>query len=232
MRFFNSSFYKHRGKLILNGYPATHIFALGRGQNPWVKSVSNVRGLSESSKNSVSQRKISQCCVTVLILVVKNPMNPISPKFIEKHSVLNNSQYGFRNEHSTSLAIIELIEEITCANDNKKSTIGVFIDLKKAFDTVNHSILIKKMEHYGIRGIASEWLHSYITNRQQYVSYNETDSNLLNIVCGVPQGSILGPILFILYINDLCSVSEVLKFVLFADDTNLFVSGSNIQGVT
>ena len=109
------------------------------------------------------------------------------------------------------------------------STIGVFIDLKKAFDTINHNILLEKLDHYGIRGITNQWLKSYLTNRQQYVRYNETDSSLSKIICGVPRGSILGPILFILYINNLCNVSDILKFVLFADDTNLFRSGTDIE---
>ena len=149
--------------------------------------------------------------------------------FIEKHNILNNSQYGFRNEHSTSLALIELIEQITLASDCKKSTIGVFIDLKKAFDTINHDILLNKLQHYGIRGVAHKWLDSYIKHRKQFVSFNDVNSDFLDMVCGVPQGSILGPILFIIYINDLCNVSTVLKYVLFADDTNLFISGNDLK---
>ena len=149
--------------------------------------------------------------------------------FIENNAILSKSQYGFRQKHSTSFAIMELVEEITSATDSKKSTIGVFIDLKKAFDTINHSILLKKLNHYGIRGISNDWLNSYMRDRHQFVNYNDVNSEMLKIVCGVPQGSILGPILFILYINDLCKVSETLKFVLFADDTNLFASGTDLK---
>ena len=149
--------------------------------------------------------------------------------FIENNAILSKSQYGFRQKHSTSFAIMELVEEITSATDSKKSTIGVFIDLKKAFDTINHSILLKKLNHYGIRGISNDWLNSYMRDRHQFVNYNDVNSEMLKIVCGVPQGSILGPILFILYINDLCKVSEILKFVLFADDTNLFASGTDLK---
>ena len=150
-------------------------------------------------------------------------------KFIKHHNVLVDSQYGFRNEHSTSLALIDLIEELTNSIDDKKITIGIFIDLKKAFDTINHELLLHKLERYGIRGTALSWLSSYLNNRKQYVSYNGTSSSSLDISCGVPQGSILGPVLFILYINDLCNVSQFLKFVLFADDTNLFASGNNMH---
>ena len=149
-------------------------------------------------------------------------------KFIKRHNILSSNQYGFRKNHSTSLALIDLIEELTNSIDNKKITVGIFIDLKKAFDTINHDLLLRKLNCYGIRGVAHKWLSSYIKNRNQYVSYNNVDSKLMDITCGVPQGSILGPILFILYINDLCNVSNFLKFVLFADDANLFASGDNI----
>ena len=104
-----------------------------------------------------------------------------------------------------------------------KVSIGIFIDLKKAFHTIDHSILLKKLQFYGIRGTAYKWLESYLENRKQYVSINGINSECNDVICGVPQGSILGPKLFILYINDLCNSSLLLKFVLFADDTNPFV---------
>ena len=106
--------------------------------------------------------------------------------------------------------------------DNVKFTIGVFIDLKKAFDTVDHSILVTKHDHYGIRGVAKQWLSSYLENRKQYVCFNGTDSGFLPITCGVPQDSILGPTLFLLYVNALCNVSTRLTSILFADDTSCF----------
>ena len=149
--------------------------------------------------------------------------------FIDSNQVLYKSQYGFRKQMSTSLAIIELVEEITNSLDNHEATVGVFIDLKKAFDTVDHSILIEKLYHYGIRGTANKWICSYLMNRYQYVTINGTNSDYMNVLCGVPQGSILGPILFILYINDMCNVSTLLKPILFADDTNLFYSGKDID---
>jgi hypothetical protein len=127
------------------------------------------------------------------------------------------------------MAIIESIEEITSALDHKNYVMGVFVDLKKAFDTIDHDILINKLERYGIRGIVLDWVRSYLSKRQQFVKLGSSRSVCLDIACGIPQGSVLGPKLFILYINDICSLSKLLKMVLFADDTNIFCSGENLQ---
>ena len=151
--------------------------------------------------------------------------------FINDKQILNDSQFGFRKNMSTAMAIIELVEEITTAIDEGKTTVGVFIDLKKAFDTVDHNILAKKLEHYGIRGLAKDWVCSYLENRRQYVCINNSNSDCLDVKGGVPQGSILGPALFILYVNDMCNVSKSLKSILFADDTNLFYAGKDLNEV-
>uniref|UniRef100_A0A3Q3EUW8 Reverse transcriptase domain-containing protein n=1 Tax=Labrus bergylta TaxID=56723 RepID=A0A3Q3EUW8_9LABR len=147
-------------------------------------------------------------------------------KFINKHNLLTDSQYGFRPNRSTSLAVIELIEKITNSLDQKNYAAGVFIDLKKAFDTINHDRLINKLERYGIRGVVLNWLRSYLHNRQQFVKLGEYTSSCLDIACGVPQGSVMGPIIFILYINDICKTSNIL---IFADDTNIFCTGEDLQ---
>ena len=132
---------------------------------------------------------------------------------------------------STSHALIDLVEEISTSLDKKKYTLGVFIDLKKAFDTVNHSVLIEKLNHYGIRGVAENWIKSYLFGRKQFVNIGECSSDLIQISCGVPKGSVLGPKLFILYINDICNVSKLLKFISFADDTHILYSDSNVHNL-
>ena len=149
--------------------------------------------------------------------------------FIEKHNILCDQQYGFRENRSTSMAVMSLTEQIATAINNKEYTAGVFIDLKKAFDTIHHEQLLMKLKYYGIRGVAHSWLKSYLEDRFQYVQINNEKSNMQKVKCGVPQGSVLGPKLFILYINDICKVSELLNFVLFADDTNLFCHGKNLN---
>ena len=149
--------------------------------------------------------------------------------FITKYDILSKSQYGFRSNRSTSMALVELLEKMTNSIDDKKITVGVFIDLKKAFDTIDHKLLLKKMEFYGIRGIVLKWVESYLANRKQYVCMNSSRSDLLQIRCGVPHGSILGPKFFILYINDICNCSNILQFILFADDTNIFYSSSQYE---
>ena len=107
--------------------------------------------------------------------------------------------------------------------------LGVFIDFSKAFDTVNHHILLQKLSHYGIRGLALNWFTSYLDNRYQYVSFDSTESTRRKITCGVPQGSILGPLLFLIYVNDMADVSDKLFTLLFADDTNAFIAGNNVD---
>ena len=152
--------------------------------------------------------------------------------YLTKHSILNNPQYGFRKKHSTFMAILELTNKIFDSFEKNEFTIGIFIDLKRAFDTVNHSILLDKLNFYGIRGTPFNWMHSYLLYRSQYVQIDSWKSPLLPIKCGVPQGSVLGPLLFLIYINDIFSCSNYLSFILFADDTNIFFQHKNISELT
>ena len=149
--------------------------------------------------------------------------------FLDKFNVLSNSQFGFRTQHSTIHAILNLIDNISTAIDKSEHTLGIFLDLSKAFDTINYDIILSKLSHYGIRGISLEWFRSYLTNRSQYVSICGANSTMQKLTCGVPQGSILGPLLFIIYINDFIKSSDTFHFILFADDSNLFLSHSNLS---
>ena len=149
--------------------------------------------------------------------------------FLKKYDILYDKQFGFRSKYSTDMALIVLMDRISYAIEQGEFVLGVFLDFSKAFDTVNHDILLTKLDYYGIRGVANDWIRSYLCNRPQYVKYGEEKSSSKQIICGVPQGSILGPLLFLIYINDLSKISELLFMVMYADDTNIFLSGKNLK---
>ncbi len=150
-------------------------------------------------------------------------------KFCQAKGILYNKQYGFRPNHSTIHAITDFVANIMRAIENNQFTVSVLLDLSKAFDTIDHNILLSKLSHYGIRGVALEWFRSYLSERTQYVAYKDANSTRLNISCGVPQGSVLGPLLFIIYTNDLPNCLQHSQCILFADDTTLYKSSINVQ---
>lgn len=112
--------------------------------------------------------------------------------YINQNNILFNNQYCFRKNHSTALALLHLVDNLISSINQKKYTVGIFVDFSKAFDTVNHAILFDKLEQNGIRGMALDWIKNYFVNRYQYVEYNGTQSSFNDIKCGVPQGSIVG----------------------------------------
>ena len=151
---------------------------------------------------------------------------------VTSNNLLYEKQFGFQNNCSTEFAILQLTKEIYNSFNNKEFTIGVFVDLRKAFDTVNHDILVKKLEYIGLANTNLKWFKDYLDNRKQSVSFgNNRKSSLQNINCGVPQGSIIGPLLFLIYVNDLCNVSQSIQPIMFADDTNLFFSAKDIKSL-
>ena len=150
--------------------------------------------------------------------------------FIEKHKILYELQFGFRRNHNTTQPVIHFLDKIYEAlnKDVPEYTIAIFLDLKKAFDTTCHSILLDKLKHYGFRGLSHIWFTNYLSKRQQVVSINGIDSKPRELSVGVPQGSVLGPLLFLLYINCLPNAVSFLS-LLFADDTTFQLSGANLK---
>ena len=177
------------------------------------------------SKLLVNYRPVS--VLPVFSKLLERLMYKRITEFINENDVLYNLQFGFRKNHSTTIALTLLHDKISKSLFDGEYVLGVFLDFSKAFDTVNHDILLRKLYAYGIRGVAHEWLKSYLSCRTQYVVFNGMESTKRTATCGVPQGSILGPLLFLLYINDMACISNILYPMLFADDTNVFLSGRN-----
>lgn len=150
-------------------------------------------------------------------------------KHLTANDILDEHQFGFRKKLSTYMPILLLQEKITKAFENKNTVCGIYLDLKKAFDTVDHGILLSKMFLYGLRGKLFHIIKSYLTNRLQCVEYLNTKSATLEVEIGVPQGSILGPLLFILYINDFPKICSLSTCFLYADDTAIFFEAENEQ---
>jgi Reverse transcriptase (RNA-dependent DNA polymerase) len=155
--------------------------------------------------------------------ILEKVMSNRLTKFLEHNNLLCKEQFGFRKSHSTLHPLVHFLNKVTEAKNQNKFTIAIFCDLRKAFDTVNHKILLKKLHKIGVRGIELKWFESYLSNRKQFVHINGKNSALINILLGVPQGSILGPLLFLIYINDL-PLCNNLNNSLFADDTMLLDS--------
>ena len=143
--------------------------------------------------------------------------------YLDNNNILYQHQYGFRKTYSTNLALLEAVDEIYSKLNDGFYGIGIYLDLQKAFDTVNHDILLKKLDYYGIRGTPLNWFKSYLLDRKQFTKVNGVKSSSQTVECGVPQGSVLGPLLFLIYINDISKAFKNAIPKLFADDTNIFI---------
>ena len=213
--------------------PLTHVLNLSfmQGFFPDSMKLARVIPLFKSGNSMLISNYRPVSILPVLSKLLEKLMYNRLIGFINEHDILYKYQFGFRNKHSTSMALITPVDHIMSAVDNSNMVLGVFLDFKKAFDTVNHNILLKKLYKYGIRGIAHNWIKDYLSNRYQYVVFEEFESQKKLIKCGVPQGSILGPLLFLLYINDLPAVSDIVLPIIFADDTNVFLKGRCIENM-
>ena len=152
-------------------------------------------------------------------------------RYFNENSILSKQQFGFRDFHSTASALLDSTNSWYVNMDRKLYNLVVFLDLKKAFDTVNHEFLLRKLELYGVTGCALALIQSYLSNRTQKCQLADKMSSERNVKCGIPQGSILGPLLFLIYINDLPECLNQATSRLFADDTNLTVAGETIEEV-
>ena len=183
------------------------------------------KGKGEDSTDFAGYRPVS--VLPTLSQIFERVLQARLVGFLDKHGVLAQGQYGFRSGHSTAMAVLDMVERVRGAWGRRNAALGVFIDLKKAFDTVDHGLLLAKLSHYGVRGGSLGLLESYLGGRSQYVVYGGYESNRGQVECGVPQGSVLGPLFFLIYVNDMVRACGGLELVLFADDTNIFAEGKD-----
>ena len=163
--------------------------------------------------------------------IYERAMHTRLENFVNSSNTLHEHQYGFRKQRSCEHALVAAQQKILDTLDKKQIALLLLIDFSKAFDMVDHEILLKKLDHYGIRGIGLKWFQSYLSNRRQFVHVNNTNSSTRELNYGVPQGSILGPLLFVIYINDMPQICKLAKFILYADDANIFITADNMNDI-
>ena len=197
--------------------------SFSQGTFPSCLKIARVIPISKGSDKTDMNNYRPISLLSVVSKVFERIMYSRIISFLEKFHLLNDSQFGFRSKRSFVDAIAHIVEKVR-EDHHKTFYTCIFLDLKKAFDTVDHTRLLQKIYNIGIRGKAFYWLQSYLQGRTQVVSINNCSSQVRDINYGVPQGSILGPLLFIIYINDIISVCDKIQPTLFADDTNLLIS--------
>ena len=226
-----ASVLKHTIDLISS--PLSHVcqLSLSEGYFPSELKLAKIIPLYKANDPSLFNNYRPISLLSVFSKILEKIMYDRLYDYLVTLKILYEYQFGFQKSKSTYMALISLTDRLIAALEKGDVCVGLFIDFRKAFDTVNHEILLDKLYFYGIRGVAHDWFRSYLSNRQQCVEYNNVTSNVLNMKCGVPKGSNLGPLLFLLYINDLAYVSSEFFSILFADDSNFFCTGSNLNEV-
>ena len=211
--------------------PLTEIINLSfnQGKFPAVLKIASVAPtLKKCGKLDVSNyRPIS--LISNISKIIEKLIHKRLNSFFEHNDIFYSFQFGFSDNHSTTNALIKMTDQIKEACDCGLYACGIYLDLKKAFDTVNHKILLSKLNHYRIRGVANDWFKSFLANRTQYTNINGSSSNSEKVMYGVPQGSVLGLLLFIIFINDSNVSIKSSKVHHFADDTNLLLINKSLN---
>ena len=198
---------------------------------PMELKIAKVCPIYKAGKKNVFTNYRPISLLTSFSKVYEKAMQTRLMKYLCDKNILSQSQFGFRSGHSAFMALLNMCNQFTKSLDDGRISLAVFIDLQKAFDSLCHKTLLSKLHHYGIRGLAHSWFESYLSQRTQFVAYNNTVSDMSNVSWGVPQGSIIGPVLFIVYINDIVNCSSLMRFLLFADDTNLCLTSDNYPDI-